>query len=101
MNLLSTKDPNEKFPITFDFAEYLEGESITGTPTIAIEVYEGTDATPNNVLSGSVTVTGDRVKQTVQGGVAGAKYLIRATATTNLGRIYTLGAVLPVQKAGL
>lgn len=100
MEKFPTKDPSELFPLTFDFSDALSGEAINSA-TVAIEVYSGTDATPANVLSGAATVSGDRVRQNVTGGVDGVEYLIRCTITTAAAMKYTLGRILPVQKAGL
>lgn len=102
MNTLPSKDPNEVVPLTFDFSEYLTGgEALTGTPTITVETYSGVDATPANLIYGSPTVTGDRIKQAVRLGVDGVTYLVRASSTTTAGNVYALGALLPVKRAGL
>lgn len=101
MNLLTPKDPGERFALTFDFSGYLDtDESIATLGAPSCEVYEGADASPSLVLNGVGTATGDRVLQGVKEGTVGVTYLVRVTVTTSAGNVYTLGALLPVRKAG-
>lgn len=100
MEKFDPKDPAEIIPLTFEFGPLLDEQTISGAPVVEVTVYEGYDATPADVLSGSVVVVGTRVRQNATGGVLGVEYLIRVTVTTNTGLKYTLGRVLPVKSAG-
>jgi hypothetical protein len=101
MELFDPKDPTEIIPLTFDFSvELAAAQTIQGTPTVAVTVYSGTDASPGAILSGAATVLGARVRQNVQGGLVDVQYLIKVTATTNTGLKYTIGRILPVKSSG-
>ena len=100
METFDPKDPLEIIPLTFDFAAELQGQSLSGTPTVVVTVYSGTDPTPANIISGAVTVLGDRVRQNVKEGVLGVEYLIKITVTTTTGLKYTKGRILPLKDAG-
>lgn len=100
MDKFVSKDPLEIIPLDFDFTALLDGQKISGVPTVAVTVYTGTDASPASILSGSVVVTGDRARQNVTGGLADVEYLVRVTVTTNAGLKHTIGRVLPVKLSG-
>lgn len=65
----------------------LLGETIASA-VIDVTVYSGTDATPNNLQSGSLTISGTSVLQnfTGSGGQLGVTYNVLCTATTSAGR---------------
>ena len=94
------KDPGEAFACAFDIAlELIEGETITGTPTIAVALIGGTDADPDALVSGAPTIDGGRVLQRLVGGVAGATYTLTCLAQTSEGNTLARAAVLPVEIA--
>lgn len=87
----SPKDPGEKIVLTFGFAKILDsGETITGATWSVICETATEDTTA--MKSGSPVVDGKLVKQTIQGGTSGNRYLHRAIATTSAGRILVIGA---------
>lgn len=94
------KDPQEAFACAFDFAlELIEGETLTGTPSVAVAVVDGTDASPNSIKSGAPVIEGGRVLQRLVGGVAGVTYSLTCIASTSEGNILARAAILPVEVA--
>jgi len=94
------KSPAEIVTLTFDFAgDLVAGETLTGTPVIAISVDDGADATPGNVLNGAAQLTAGEVLQSVTGGVNYAAYLITALADTSAGRKLELAYRLAIRPA--
>lgn len=95
------KQPLELLPITFDFSpDLLAGETLTGTPTVAITLSLGTDPTPANIANGAagIDVTGTKVIVPVQGGLDLCEYDITVTVqTTNALKTLTLVGTLPVR----
>ena len=98
--LWPAKDPEEVFVVTFDFSAALdEGEAIS-IAAVACLLISGSDQTPNDVLAASATISGGSVLQPVQGGVLGARYVLRCVATLGpSGRRLVLAATLPVRLA--
>lgn len=94
------KDPGEAFACAFDFArELVEGESITGSPQVAVAVVRGTDSEPAAIKSGNPVIEGGRVLQRLVGGVAGVTYSLTCLATTSEGNTLARAAILPVEVA--
>jgi hypothetical protein len=60
-------------------------------------VVDGTDASPSAILSGSPSISGSIVKQTLTGGSAGVTYKVQFTVTTSLGRTLVSCASLKVE----
>jgi hypothetical protein len=92
------KDPLELIPVTFDFTPYL-GVATIGTQTVTATVYQGTDATPSAVLSGSPTESAGVVTQKMTGGTPGTDYKLACKATLSDNRVLVLGIVIPVRNA--
>lgn len=87
----------EKLVLAFEFGAELDaGESLSGTPTVAVTVIYGVDASPEAILNGSPAIVGSDVLLPVKAGVAGVDYRILVTSeTTNpnkllarVGRLY-------------
>lgn len=97
-NELPVKAPAEAYPIVIDFTPKLGvGETLTGTPTVAIEVIAGVDINSATVLNGAPTLAGTTgVTVGVQNGLTGCWYQITATCVTSAGRTLSEYAVLPV-----
>lgn len=94
--LLEAIDVDEVDIQPFDFAPGLvAGETLTGTPVLACEVYEGVDATPSGVLVGAATVAGAEVLQRVRGQLAGVTYLLRCRVVLSSGRELVAAGLLP------
>lgn len=111
---LDTKDPRETVVLTLDATSGLAaGETLTGTPTVAVTVMAGNDPNASSMvtlpqvnaapvtiktLQGTVTIaTGQCVQAVCANGVNGCMYLVAATCTTsNPDKTLTLKAILPV-----
>jgi hypothetical protein len=94
------KDPQEAFACAFDFAlELIEGETLTGTPSITVAVTDGTDASPASLKAGAPVIEGGRVLQRLVGGVAGVTYSLTCIASTSEGNTLARAAILPVEVA--
>lgn len=94
------KDPEEAFACAFDFAlELIEGETLTGTPSITVAVVDGADASPASLKSGAPVIEGGRVLQRLVGGVAGVTYSLTCIASTSEGNTLARAAILPVEVA--
>jgi hypothetical protein len=81
MKNFPNKAAGEKVTLTFDFEPEIGGDAIV-TKSCAVELVSGTDANPSAMLNGSPTVSGQKVYQSIMGGVTGAKYDIVCTITT-------------------
>ena len=94
------KDPLEKVWATFTFIPALNtGETITAAQ-ITVQLKQGVDATPANVLDGAnQIITGNTVMQKLMGGVDQAVYLIKCIATVSSGRVLVLANKLVIESA--
>jgi len=91
--------PGQTLNLAFDFSSILGStESLSGTPTCGIAVYTGVDNSPNSLLSGSPTLSGNVVTQPVALTVAstGNIYYLVATCSTTSGEILSLPLFLAV-----
>jgi len=80
----------------FDFASYLPvGVTISSAVTTAT-VYSGTDASPSALISGSASISGSQVTQSITGGVIGVTYVVQCAATFSSGAVTTLSGVLAI-----
>jgi hypothetical protein len=86
---LSSFDPTEKIPMSIDFSGAIPtGDSVLGTPTATIAVYQGVDPNASALLSGTVGRVGNVATQFVgPGGVPGTTYRLTITITTASGAI--------------
>ena len=86
----------------FDFTPQLSitGDTFTGTPVVTVTVLVGVDPSPQNILSGSPSLSANsmQILQRITGGVAGVGYLLLfqwGTAKGNTlveeGIIYVVG----------
>ena len=101
-NRFDAKDPSEKRVLTFDFsADLVPGETITGTPVVAISVVGGgTDPSPTAVLAGGNSFDTAHVLYyvPVTGGLSGVDYdIVVKAATTTSSKTLALGGILPVR----
>ncbi len=97
MKLLSSKDPSEIIPVTFDFSKVLTSADTNSTATVGATVAKGTDATPAAILLGSASIVGLVVTQLITGGVGDVTYKLKLTIVTGAGKQYVAGAHLPVE----
>ncbi len=90
--LISTKDPAEVIPVTFDFSRLI---ARVDNVTVGVSVLRGIDANPENLLFGSATIKQNKVTQFIQNGNTGVVYKIRMDVTSGSLK-YVLCAHLPV-----
>ena len=96
----SDKDPWERLPLGFDFSRDLAeiGSTLAETPApvITITHHSGTaDASPAEVKDGAPWISGAIVKQWVDDGVVGARYLVRCEAyAANGARLVMSGTMM-------
>ena len=75
---------------TVDFSPLLAtGETVTAA-TWTNTVMRGTDATPNTMIQGAATITGNKVSQLIKGGITGNQYAPVCTAMTSAGQTLIL-----------
>jgi hypothetical protein len=100
MEIFNNKLPAEELVLAFNFAIRLgSGNTLSGTPTVAISVATGVDPDPSAVLNGpaQLDATSTLVLQPVKAGIAGVGYLFDvqcATAQTDV--LLETQAILPV-----
>ena len=93
---LGGKHVGETRSEVFDFTSRLGlAETISSAVTTAT-VYSGTDAAPETVINGAASISGAQVTQSLKAGVVGVTYLVRCVATTSLGQVLALGALLVI-----
>ena len=94
-----TLDPKlvgETVTETFDFTSRLAASETLSSPVVTAAVYSGTDATPSAVISGSASVSGQKVTQKVTAGTSGVVYLLTCTVSTSTSQTLLLEAFLAV-----
>ena len=100
MQYFDKKLPAEKTVLTFNMAAgLLNGNLLSGVPTVAVSVYSGVDASPGAVLNGAAGLdsTSTLILVPVQGGLNGVEYLFEVECGTSLTTtLLGLQAVLPV-----
>ena len=86
----------------FDFISDLAvGETLTGVPTTTASVWTGTDASPQNIVSGAASISGSQVSQNLTGGVAGTLYSLVCKSSTSAGRTLEKRAFFSVMSDAL
>ena len=84
--IVDTFDPKavaEDWVVTFDFVERLDSSETISTATYTATVFQGTDASPNDIISGSATISGTKVTQLIINGTDGVTYQIQCEITTS------------------
>lgn len=95
--LLDEKFPDEVVSATMDFSPILaSGESVSAH-SCSLSLYVG-DTEPSGMLSGSTSVSGGTVAQTVTGGDVGHVYRLRFSVLTSLGRVLVSSSFLPIDE---
>jgi vacuolar-type H+-ATPase subunit B/Vma2 len=74
----SKKDPSENFVVDFNFPDATV--NLTAA-TVTVELVSGTDATPEAMLVGSVTLVGKTAQQRVGVGQPGCRYNFKCVAS--------------------
>ena len=99
MKRFASKDPAEQVVLAFDFSG--EASALT-SPSVVIEHDSGdADSNPPAMLSGMAQVDSGSAKvlQKVVGGIDGANYVLRCTATDESGLVRVRAGLLAVRKA--
>jgi len=92
----SNKRTGETITLSWEFVnDLVSGETITDA-TLTATVESGTDPNPENIVSGTPTVSGSVVAHDVTGGVEGVKYLLLMSIDTSTGQTLELPAFLTV-----
>lgn len=87
MSYLITKQPNEKYPVTIDFANWLTvGETISMKNVSAIDLATGQDATSSVIESSAID--GTQVRILCKAGTDRHDYEVTVRITTSAGNIY-------------
>lgn len=82
IHTFDSKQPGEVEAFSIDFANILDiGEPIQSA-TVNVTVKTGTDATPNAMKVGGVSISGTKVTQLLGGGVDKVYYYVDFTAIT-------------------
>jgi hypothetical protein len=92
-NILSTKDPRETIPVTFN-ASGIPVYSIDGA-SITITVLSGIDTNASAMVMGAPQIHGTEVVQMIRGGISGVLYNITANIFSG-DADYIMVATLPV-----
>ena len=77
------KQVDEDVILSFNYTKQLATGETISTAVFSATVIKGTDASPDNIISGSATISGAVCSQLVIDGVNGVKYLIKCIATTS------------------
>ena len=85
---------NEQF--TFDFSTVLGTGETINSASMNVEVVQGTDSQPLNILVGSPAISGSRVAQRISGGLDQVTYRLELSINTSASNVYTSVADLPV-----
>jgi hypothetical protein len=91
----SKKDPSENFVVDFNFPDATV--NLTAA-TVTVELVSGTDATPEAMLVGSVTLVGKTAQQRVGVGQPGCRYNFKCVASAGTN-VYTVVTTMPVEYA--
>lgn len=90
------KAPVEVLPITFNFDHTLAFGDFITSAAAKITVESGTDASPEDMFSGTPSFTNTTVTQTIIGGVAGNVYRLALSAGTDNNCVYVVEGVIYV-----
>jgi hypothetical protein len=92
------KPINQDVVRTFDFTSlFTEGE-VLAAAVVDVSVFSGTDASPLDMLDGTVELDGLRVSQRFTGGTLGAVYTVTCLVGTCNEQVLSLAAYLAVGK---
>lgn len=72
--------------VTFDFASQLAAGETISSASVTAAVHSGTDATPSTLISGSASISGSKVTQTIANGVVGVTYKLICVGATSASR---------------
>ena len=93
METWESKDPAEKFAVSFDFSAEL---SAITSATVTVTTLRGTDVAPSDVLDGAAHVSGTTVLQRIKAGTHKCSYKFRCEATDGI-EVWVITQALPVE----
>jgi hypothetical protein len=79
----SRKRVDEDLKLTFDFSNDIASGETISTATTTAAVWSGTDANPNDIVSGSASISGAKVTQLIINGTDGVTYLLKFRVVTD------------------
>lgn len=80
----------------FDFTSRLAAGETISTAIVSAITFSGTDATPSAIVTGSATISGQKVTQRITAGTEGVTYLLVCTITTSASQTLELSGYLAV-----
>jgi hypothetical protein len=80
----------------FDFTSRLSPTETISTAIVTASVYSGTDASPSAIISGSTTISEQKVTQRITAGVLGVTYKLLCTITTSRTQTLQLSGFLVI-----
>lgn len=96
INFFTYKRSGETITLTFDFRKLLGTGETVSSADWDVEVVEGTDASPTDMIYGNTTVSGAKASQLITGGVDGNVYRMICSINTSTGQIVQGTALLEV-----
>jgi hypothetical protein len=92
----SRKRIDEDLKLSFDFTNDLASAETISTADVTATVHSGTDASPQNIVSGPAAISGQVVTQLIINGLQGVTYLLECEITTDQAQTVHLVGLLPV-----
>ena len=100
-SIFDAKTPTVDAYLVFDFSSGLApGETVASAVTTSA-VYSGTEGITSPLVSGAATISGGKVTQTIQGGLAGTAYTLLCVAVTSSSNILSRQGYLVVKDLGI
>lgn len=96
MKRFPRKDPGERKTHTFNLSRVLDSDETITAATWTVTVEEGTDPSPELLLYGAPSNTGQKASQRIAGGVSGCKYKLKCQVTTSKNDIVNAVGLLEV-----
>ena len=78
---------DEDWNVVFDFTKRLASGETLSSATWTATVHAGTDASPNDIISGAASQSGALSTQKVIDGLEGVTYLLQCEATTSAPQV--------------
>lgn len=100
----SPKDPDETVTLKMNFSPEMDDDEAISAQRCEVEVTRGgrgSDDSPEDMRSGSASLSGTTVSQKLTGGVDDTYYKIRFEADTDAGHTYIATAILPVKSGAI
>ena len=92
VDTFAPKRVDEDWVITFNFIDRMASSETISTATVTATVHSGTDASPENIVSGSTTTSGQKVTQLIVDGTDGVTYKLQCAITTsNSQKLHIIG----------